>query len=84
MQKTLRSPGHRKLTELLIDLRREADLTQRELADRLEESQSFVSRVETGERVLDSIEAVRWALKCGLSVRQFYNRLATALEKVNL
>jgi transcriptional regulator with XRE-family HTH domain len=84
LQKTLRSPGHKKLTELLTDLRREADLTQRELADRLEESQSFVSRVETGERVLDTIEAVRWARECGLAVRPFYNRLATALEKVEL
>jgi transcriptional regulator with XRE-family HTH domain len=82
LQKTLRSPGHKKLTELLIDLRTEADLTQRELADRLDESQSFVSRVETGERVTDPIESVLWARACGLSVRQFYNRLATALEKV--
>jgi transcriptional regulator with XRE-family HTH domain len=63
-------------------LRREADLSKRELADRLDEAQSFVSRVETGERILDPIESTAWAQACGLSVRQFFNRLSTALEKV--
>jgi transcriptional regulator with XRE-family HTH domain len=82
LQKTLRSAGHKKLTELLIDLRTEADLTQEELALRLDASQSFVSRVEVGQRIPDPIESVRWARACGLSVRQFFNRLSTALEKV--
>ncbi len=82
MQKTLRTAGATKLRELLTDLRTEADLTQRELADRMEVSQSFVSRVETDQRVPDPIECVFWARACGLSIRQFYNRLATALEKV--
>ena len=82
MPKSLRSPGATKIRELLTDLRREADLNQRELAGRMEVSQSFVSRVETGEMVPDPIECVRWAGACGLTIRQFFNRLATALEKV--
>jgi transcriptional regulator with XRE-family HTH domain len=82
LPKTLRSPGHEKLRELLTDLRNEADLTQKELASRMRVSQSFVSRVETGQTIPDPIECVSWARACGLTIRQFCNRLATGLEKV--
>jgi transcriptional regulator with XRE-family HTH domain len=63
-------------------LRNEADFTQHELATRLGASQSYVSRVETGQRIPDPVEAALWAKGCGLSIRAFYNRLSTTLEKV--
>ena len=44
------------LTQLLLDARIEACVTQIELAARLERPQSFVSKVEGGNRRLDVIE----------------------------
>ncbi len=58
MGKTIHSPEHQALRELLIAARRKAGLTQRELAERLGRPQSFVAKVEGGERRLDVIEFV--------------------------
>lgn len=44
------------LTELIYRLRTNAGITQNELAIRLNMPQSFVSKVETGERRIDVIE----------------------------
>ncbi len=44
------------LLELLISTRRDAGLTQQDLAERLRRPQSYVSKYERGERRLDVIE----------------------------
>jgi transcriptional regulator with XRE-family HTH domain len=54
--KSLRSPAHLKLMELLAAARDRAGLTQQQLADRLGKPQSFVSKYEGGERRLDLVE----------------------------
>lgn len=46
----------------LRDARIEAGLTQEEVAQKLNEPQSFVSRCESGERRVDIIELVDFAL----------------------
>lgn len=58
MAKTIRSKGHEALCEALIAARKTAGLTQSELAARLKCHQSFVARVESGERRIDVIELV--------------------------
>lgn len=58
MPKSLRSRRHQKLCELLVAARRKAALTQAELARRLGRPQSFVAKVEGGERRLDVIELI--------------------------
>lgn len=45
-----------KLYKLLRDIRVEANLTQSQLADKLSEPQSYVSKYENGERRLDLLE----------------------------
>ncbi|MHB8302885.1 MAG: helix-turn-helix domain-containing protein [Acidobacteriaceae bacterium] len=47
---------YKKFRELLVDVRKRADLTQAELSLRLNRPQSFVSKYERGERRLDVIE----------------------------
>jgi transcriptional regulator with XRE-family HTH domain len=47
---------HERLRQLLVEARKRADLTQQELAQRLSRPQSFVSKIERGERRLDVIE----------------------------
>ena len=56
MEKSIRTDEYRQLCMLLQRLRQEAGLTQIEVAQRLDEQQSFVSKYESGERRLDVIE----------------------------
>jgi transcriptional regulator with XRE-family HTH domain len=58
MARTIRSPGHEALCQALIDARKTAGLTQAELAVRLHCHQSFVARVESGQRRIDVVELV--------------------------
>ena len=58
MPKTIRSPQHQALLDLLVAVRKEAGLTQVAVAERLERPQSFVAKVENGERRLDLVEFV--------------------------
>lgn len=61
MGKTLQSAKHRALIELLITKREAAGLTQANLAERLGEYQSFVARLESGQRRVDVVEFVNIA-----------------------
>lgn len=56
--KSLRSPAHVRLLELLVAAREKAGLTQQQLADRLRKPQSFISKYEGGERRIDVIEFI--------------------------
>ena len=53
MAKTIRSSGHEALRDALIAARKNAGLTQEQLATRLKCHQSFVARVESGERAME-------------------------------
>lgn len=59
MGKSIHSPQHQKLRELLIAARKKAGLTQAEVAERLGRPQSFVAKYEGGERRLDVIEFIQ-------------------------
>lgn len=61
MERTIYSEANSALLGLLIQARKDAGLTQQELANRLEEHQSFVSKYESGERRLDVIEFLQIA-----------------------
>lgn len=56
VEKSLYSEQYQQLCALLKELRREAGLTQVQVATRLDVPQSFVSKYESGERRLDVIE----------------------------
>ena len=65
MPKSMFTPDYEHLIELMAEIRREAGVTQVDLAAALGKPQSFVSKIENGERRLDLIEmiAVADALK---------------------
>lgn len=67
MTRHLRSPAHQALLQALTEIRRAQGLTQQQLADRLERPQSFVAKIEGGERRLEIVEAVELALALGVS-----------------
>lgn len=56
MVKTLGTKRHEFLVNCLISRRIEAGLTQMELARRLGQYQSFVARLESGQRRVDVVE----------------------------
>lgn len=58
MVKTLGTERHKALIALLIEKREAAGLTQTELAAKLGEYQSFVARLESGQRRVDVIEFI--------------------------
>ena len=58
MGKSIHSPQHQKLRELLVAARKKAGMTQAEVAEMLGRPQSFVAKYEGGERRLDVIEFI--------------------------
>jgi transcriptional regulator with XRE-family HTH domain len=56
MQKTLKSADYARLIDLLVAVRKSADVRQHALAKKLGHPQSFVAKYENGERRLDIIE----------------------------
>ncbi len=56
MRKSLYTNAYKRLTDLLIKARKDAGLTQQQVADKLEKPQSFVAKYERGERRLDVIK----------------------------
>lgn len=72
------SDRQRHLRQLLRDIRTEAGLRQLDLAVRLGQPQSFVSKIESGERRLDVIELEQVCEACGTSLAVFVSRMGTA------
>ncbi|BDC53218.1 hypothetical protein F183_A55330 (plasmid) [Bryobacterales bacterium F-183] len=74
--------AHRELLkELLKELRHEKRLTQVDLAAVLEQSQSFVSKYESGERTLDILEVRFLCLRLGVSLVDFCSRLERKISR---
>ncbi|MBM7416843.1 MULTISPECIES: helix-turn-helix transcriptional regulator [Nocardiaceae] len=69
MEKSIYSAEYQQLCALLRQLRLDAGLTQVEVARRLGEPQSFVSKYESGERRLDIIELKYVAEAIGSELR---------------
>lgn len=73
-KKTLRSGGHKALLEVLVDMRNAAGLTTRDLATRLDQYQSYVTKVESGERRIDPVECAQWAEACEREPIELFSR----------
>ncbi len=56
MKSDIYSREHGRLIQRLIDARKEAGLNQIEAAKRLGRSQSYISKIEVGQRKIDVIE----------------------------
>ena len=65
MGKTLGSARHKLLVDFIVSRRGAAGLTQTQLAEKLGEYQSFVARLESGQRRIDVIEFLDLASKLG-------------------
>lgn len=78
VKKTIHSEAQKVFCEMLRGERKRAKLTQTALSERLKRPQSFVAKVERGERRLDVIEFVRYSLALGFNASAFVKRLQGA------
>lgn len=75
MDKSIHSAQYTSFLNLLKTARIERNITQVQLAQKLGETQVFVSKCERGERRLDIIETVRWCHALGISLVELAQQL---------
>ena len=73
--KSLFSEKYDRFRQLLIAARKEAGLTQTEVAEKLSRPQSYISKSERGERRLDVVEFFDVAQAIGLDPYAFLHTL---------
>lgn len=78
MRRWVSSPSYKRAVAALVEARRAAGKTQRELAEALGKPASFVAKFEVGERRLDFVEFVAVARALGLPPAELMGRVADA------
>jgi transcriptional regulator with XRE-family HTH domain len=73
--KVIGTACHDALIELLIRERKKAGLRQWQLAERLGEYQSFIARIEKGQRRIDVCEFLKIAQALGFNPGRAINKL---------
>ena len=80
MPKSVFSTEYEVFLELLRSQRESSGVTQEVLAERLEWTQSVVSKCERGERRLDIVELRSWCVALGIGLPAFATKLDKALN----
>jgi transcriptional regulator with XRE-family HTH domain len=80
MQKSVFSPEYAVLRARLSDLRRQASLSQRDLAVTLGVPHTWVAKVESGERRIDLLEFARFCAACGVNAADVATSLFVAWD----
>lgn len=80
MARSLRSNGHIALMEALVRLRKEKSVTQEGLGKQLNRPQSYIAKIETGERRLDAIELMEIAIALNIDVMDLLRPVGIALS----
>jgi len=81
MQKSVHSPAYRAFRQFLREAREESGVTQVQLAERLAESQDFVSKCERGVRRLDVVELVQWCRALDVPFPEFAEDLERLVKR---
>jgi len=80
MRKTIHSPAHKTFCSLLREERQRAGLSQTMLAEKLNKPQSFVAKIEMGERRVDLLELLTIITAMGTDPVRFIRKLRRQLE----
>ena len=80
MEKSIYSQEYQLFLDHLREARERKGLTQIELAERLGQTQSFVSKVERGERRLDIVELRAFCRALGVGFSGFISSIDKALN----
>jgi transcriptional regulator with XRE-family HTH domain len=73
LRESLDSDNYKNIRRKLIILREKNSLTQRELAKKLSTTQSYVSKVESGQRRLDILELKKYLKVLNYPINQLIN-----------
>ena len=82
MQKSIHSAGYAIFLNVLKKAREDAGLTQTQLAQKIGETQTFISKCERGERRVDVVELRTFCQAFGVSLKQFVATLERAMSRV--
>jgi transcriptional regulator with XRE-family HTH domain len=80
MEKTIYTREYATVLRLLREAREQAGVTQVQLAEKLHQTQSFVSKIERGDRRLDIIQLRAICQVLGLTLPAFVERLEREIE----
>ena len=69
------------LREFLTELRKKTNLTQEDLARKLDKPQSFISKYESGERRLDILEFIEIVFVLNQNPLKAFEKLLALLNK---
>jgi len=75
MTKSVFSEKYDRFRSMLVEARKDAGLTQSEIAEKLSRPQSFVSKYERGERRLDVVEFLEVAKAIDISPNDILQKL---------
>ncbi|MFM6193242.1 MAG: helix-turn-helix domain-containing protein [Planktothrix sp.] len=81
MKKSLFSEDYKCFLKLLREVRERAGVTQEQIAERLETTQSIISKCERGERRLDIIELKAWCQALGIPLPVFIAEFEKTLNR---
>lgn len=79
--KTIHSTEYADFLGLLRQFREKQGLTQEQLAERLDATQSFISKCERGERRIDVLELRSFCRAMGVSLASFVAELEQIISK---
>ncbi len=80
MEKTIYTRDYAIMLRLLKEARQQAGITQVEFARRLKQSQSFVSKIERGDRRIDVVQLRTICQIYGSTLSEFVQRLEIELD----
>lgn len=79
--KSIRTKEHEAFMGLILKARKDAGLSQQQVADAMGWPQTYVSKVELGERRLDVIEFIKMADVIGFSKADFLDTVKSQTLK---
>lgn len=79
-RKSIFDPRYKSLISYLSELRKSVNVSQMELAVKLNLSQSDISKIESCERRIDFIETIDWLRALGLDINTSIIQLMAALN----
>ena len=78
MARSLHSKEYAKLVAVLVAARKGQGMTQQQLADALKKPQSYIAKIEGGERRVDLLEFTAIAKAMGLEPIKLYGKYLEA------
>jgi transcriptional regulator with XRE-family HTH domain len=81
VKKSLSNKKQKVFLELLYQVRVNSGLRQIDLADKLNVNQSFISKIESGERRIDIIELIEICESIDVSIVDFIEKLSQKLNE---